>query len=310
MEAEYQLTTADIAYIASISEKVGILKGKYEIYPQIDFKRNNLIKTFQVMLEDNNLRLNPDQIAEVILDNNKIKNYISKDSLDYSVVLDLVSAYSYMEKYRLYKPESLYKALSFLDGKKVENIDESIVSVFETTLKNSNRFYLLRLTEFCFHLFKSFPLGMWKDNIAEIWLMLMFYDQHKLLLFMPFQKLRYKYVLDRKADNSFAVYLESCNYDFSVFKPLFLGIVDECLTECLAFHDQLLNPGDRVSFFRGIIKGSGFTRKVYMEYNRDISTATASRDLRVATEMGVLKRYGDGRNTYYRFDMQDSIDIN
>ncbi|WP_165041384.1 hypothetical protein [Dysgonomonas sp. ZJ709] len=309
METEYQLTTADIAYIASISEKVGILKGKYEIYPQIDFKKNNLIKTLQVMLEDNSLRLNPDQIAEVILDNKKLQNYISKDSLEYSMVQGLVNAYSYMEKYKLYKPESLYKALSLLDGKKVENMNESVLTVFETTLKNSNGFYLLRLTEFCFHLFKSFPLGMWKEEIAEIWLMLMFYDQHKLLLFMPFQKLGYKYLHDPKTENSLAVYLESYNHDFSVFKPLFLGIVDECLTECLAFHDQLLNPGDRVSFFRGVIKGSGFTRKVYMEYNRDISTATASRDLRVASEMGVLKKYGDGRRTYYQFEKKDSIGI-
>lgn len=308
METEYQLTTVDIAYIASISEKVGILKGKYEIYPHIDFKKNNLIKTLQVMLEDNSLRLNPDQIAEVILDNKKLQNYISKDSLDYSMVQGLVNAYSYMEKYKLYKPESLYKALSLLDGKKVENMDESVLTVFETTLKNSNGFYLLRLTEFCFHLFKSFPLGMWKEDIAEIWLMLMFYDQHRLLLFMPFQKLGYKYLHDPKTENSLAVYLESYNHDFSVFKPLFLGIIDECLTECLVFHDHLLNPGDRVSFFRGVIKDSGFTRKVYMEYNRDISTATASRDLRMATEMGILKKYGDGRKSYYLFDMQDRID--
>ena len=59
--------------------------------------------------------------------------------------------------------------------------------------------------------------------------------------------------------------------------------------------------GDRVEIFRDIIKRAAFGRKEYMRQFKDISTATASRDLQQATEQGVLKKTGDGRMTAYRF---------
>jgi Fic family protein len=43
-----------------------------------------------------------------------------------------------------------------------------------------------------------------------------------------------------------------------------------------------------------------FTRKDYMKYFREISTATASRDLKNGVENGLIEKFGDKKTTYYK----------
>jgi predicted HTH transcriptional regulator len=50
-----------------------------------------------------------------------------------------------------------------------------------------------------------------------------------------------------------------------------------------------------------MIGENSFSRKEYMRHFRDISSATASRDLREATDNQVLTRIGEGRTTVYRY---------
>jgi predicted HTH transcriptional regulator len=62
-----------------------------------------------------------------------------------------------------------------------------------------------------------------------------------------------------------------------------------------------LNDEERISYFQEHSHLETFTRKDYMKMFKDISSATATRDLRASVAKGILKREGENRNTYYKF---------
>ena len=80
-----------------------------------------------------------------------------------------------------------------------------------------------------------------------------------------------------------------------------LNIINEALEDLLSSQPINLIGEDRIKFFKGIIREESFSRKDYMRHFKDISSATASRDLREATAMNILEKSGDGRVTTYKF---------
>ena len=80
-----------------------------------------------------------------------------------------------------------------------------------------------------------------------------------------------------------------------------LQIINDSLEELLTNQKVNLTSKDRVEIYKEIIQKSSFTRQDYMRHFKDISTATASRDLKLAVDEGLLQRSGDKRTTNYRF---------
>jgi len=65
---------------------------------------------------------------------------------------------------------------------------------------------------------------------------------------------------------------------------------------------SMLGDGTEGRFGSILGVGSGrFSRADYIRHFKTISTATATRDLRAATENGILEKFGDGRSTEYKF---------
>jgi len=87
----------------------------------------------------------------------------------------------------------------------------------------------------------------------------------------------------------------------TLFIEFMLSIIDEALEELLLSQPATISSEDRINSFQSIIKNNSFARKEYMRHFKNISTTTASRDLREATEKGLLNRTGDGRNTVYSY---------
>jgi Fic family protein len=56
---------------------------------------------------------------------------------------------------------------------------------------------------------------------------------------------------------------------------------------------------DRLSYFLEITDAA-FSRKDYMRVFKEISTATASRDLKQGVELGLFEKEGDKTKTIYR----------
>ncbi|NQX39294.1 hypothetical protein HQN84_10575 [Pedobacter steynii] len=56
-----------------------------------------------------------------------------------------------------------------------------------------------------------------------------------------------------------------------------------------------LQEEDRIAIFKEVIGQKSFTRKDYLQHFKSISSATASRDLKSATEKGILNKTGAQR---------------
>jgi Fic family protein len=87
----------------------------------------------------------------------------------------------------------------------------------------------------------------------------------------------------------------------SGFVEFMLQIINDSLEDLLTNHSINLTGDDRINLFKEKTGYDSFTRKDYMRQFKDISSATASRNLKEAVEKGILEKTGDKRTSSYKF---------
>ena len=87
----------------------------------------------------------------------------------------------------------------------------------------------------------------------------------------------------------------------TVFIEFILEIILESLEELLNIQNVNLTNIDRINIFKSIIKKDYFSRKEYLMNFREISTATASRDLKFAVENGLIEKIGNKNTSRYKY---------
>ena len=80
-----------------------------------------------------------------------------------------------------------------------------------------------------------------------------------------------------------------------------LTAIDKALEEQLSERRTLISNIDRLQIFREQVGKNEFSRKDYLEYFKEISAPTASRDLKTGVDEKLLKRKGNKRTTLYCF---------
>ncbi|MDQ3047247.1 MAG: Fic family protein, partial [Bacteroidota bacterium] len=85
------------------------------------------------------------------------------------------------------------------------------------------------------------------------------------------------------------------------FIVFMLGVLDVALEELLASQNISVTPEKRIQIFKEHIREESFTRQAYLNYFKELSTATASRDLKQASANKILIKKGEKNLTEYRF---------
>jgi predicted HTH transcriptional regulator len=80
-----------------------------------------------------------------------------------------------------------------------------------------------------------------------------------------------------------------------------LDIINIALEDLLKTQNHTISNSDRIDLFRNIIGTKSFTRQDYLRHNKEISSATASRDLKQAVDKSIIEKTGDKRLTKYKF---------
>ena len=78
-----------------------------------------------------------------------------------------------------------------------------------------------------------------------------------------------------------------------------LEVIEKSLIELLNFNNRVLTDVDRLEYFLSLGKNE-FSRKDYMNVFKDVSSATASRDLKKGVEMNLLDKNGIKNKTIYK----------
>jgi len=319
MRPPYQITTRIIELIASLSEKIGEVNSAHLHKPPSELRRRNRIKTIQASLEIEGNSLSLEQVTAV-LDNkrviaphkeiievqNAIRVYDSLDSFKPTSLTSFCKAHKILMNGLVATPGKLRTgSVGIIQGSDVTHIAPSATMV--KSLMNNLFEYLrhdkdLPLIKSCvFHYETEFihPFPDGNGRMGRLWQTVILRKYSPLFEFLPVESL-----IKEKQHEYYRVLGEADNQGNSTgFIEFMLQIVDESLEALLTRQNVNLTGNDRLETFREKTGGESFARKDYLRYFKEISSATASRDLREGADRGILKKKGARRTTQYRFNL-------
>jgi Fic family protein len=317
MKPPYQITNKIIELIASISEKIGEVNSAYLFKPPTELRRKNKIRTIQSSLgiEGNSLSL--EQVT-AILDNkrvaapqkdilevkNAIKVYMDLNKFSYTSLTSFCKAHGILMDGLIDNPGKIRsKPVGIIKGCVITHVAPSgtivrslITDLFDYLKKDKD---LLLIKSCVFHYETEFihPFMDGNGRMGRLWQTVILKQYSPVFEFLPIESL----IKDRQLEY-YKILGESDNQGNSTgFIEFMLQIINESLEDLLANQNVSLTGDDRISIYKENIGNGYFSRQDYMRHFKDISTATASRDLKDAVDKGILERTGDKRTTKYRF---------
>ena len=317
MKPPYQVTTKIIELIASISEKIGEVNSAYLFKPPTELRKKNRIRTIQSSLEIEGNSLSLDQVTAII-DNKRIlapkkdilevKNAIKAyDSISDFIPTSLISfckAHAIMMQGLMDNPGKIRtKSVGIAKGATVThvappgNIVKSLVKDLFDYLKKDNDLSLIKSCVFHYEIEFIHPFMDGNGRLGRLWQTVILREYSPVFEFLPIESL-----IRARQKEYYKVLSEADNRGNSTgFIEFMLQILSESLEELLSNQNVNLTSDDRIQLFRDKIGREKFTRQDYLRHFKDISTATASRDLKNAVDKGILSKTGDKRMTQYKF---------
>ena len=310
MKPPYEITSLILKYISSISEKIGEVNAKYLIKTNPSLRKQNQIKTIHSSLSIEGNTLSEEQIT-AILENKRVVGP-QKDIIE---VLNALEVYKNINTLKHYSEKDFLKAhkmlmkgliensgkyrtkgVGIVKGSKVEhvappyeNVPFLMKDLFQY-LKDKSEISLLKSCVFHYEMEFIHPFMDGNGRMGRLWQTLILMEEYPVFEFLPFETLISK--------NQTAYYNTLSASDkegkSTKFIEYMLGIIDQSLNELLENSTKKLSIEDRIQIFIENF-GEEFTRKDYLNYFKDLSTATASRDLKKAVE--IFGENNDGEPT-------------
>lgn len=138
------------------------------------------------------------------------------------------------------------------------------------------------------------PFEMENEKMSRLWHTLLLMKEHPLFEFIPWEK----EIMTKRKEYYSNLPGPEHNTDISEFVKYMLGIINTALSDLLELCRKSVKPMDRVRYFY-TLGHSNFTRKDYMRIHKNISTATASRDLDLGVESGFFVKHGTYNQSTY-----------
>ena len=317
MKPPYDLTQVILTKTASISEKLGEIKSAYLQKAPAELRKRNRIRTIQSSLEIEGNTLNLEQIT-AILDNKRV----AAPQKDIIEVQNAIEAYNYLNTFNPCSIESLCSAHKIMmkglvpDAGYIRSTAVGIIKDMQVThmappghfvkallndlfdyLENDDELLLIKSCVFHYEFEFIHPFIDGNGRLGRLWQTLILKQYNSIFEFLPIET-----IIKKRQSEYYTILGKSDNLGNSTpFIEFMLSIIEESLEELLQSQNITLSNIDRIKLFETFIGSQPFSRADYLRNFKDISTATASRDLKKATENGYLVKSGDGRMTSYRF---------
>jgi Fic family protein len=311
----YDITPKILRLVSSVSGKLGEVNASYLNRPSPLLRKQNRIKTIHSSLGIEGNTLSNEQVTAII--ENKRVNGPEKDITE---VLNAIKAYERLQSYDPCSVKSFLQAHKILmkglakDPGKFRNQG---VGIFQGSgiahiappaenvpflmkdllryLENEDELCLIKACVFHYETEFIHPFTDGNGRMGRLWQTVILMREYPVFEFLPVETL-----ISRIQHDYYEALAKSDSAGNSVpFIEYMLAVIDNSLTDLLDYNSRILSDTDRMEYFKTLGK-SEFTRKDYMNVFKDISTATASRDLKKATDKKILERTGNKNQTVYR----------
>ena len=314
MKPPYEITTTILNYITSISEKIGEVHANYLNLPSPQLRKQNKIKTIHSSLKIEGNTLTEQQITALI-DNKRVLG----PQKDVKEVLNAIRIYDNLKGFKSKNEKSFLKAhkillsklidnsgkyrtqgVGIVKGSKVEhlappaeNVPFLMKDLFDY-LKNTEEIVLIKSCVFHYEMEFIHPFIDGNGRMGRLWQTLILMEKYPVFEYLPFETL-----ISKDQEKYYKALSESDKLGKSTkFIEYMLSVIDSSIAELLNFNNRTLTEKERLEYFISLNK-TEFTRKDYMDVFKDISSATASRDLKNGTERGVFNKIGEKNKTKY-----------
>ena len=318
MKPPYKITGKILGLISSISEQIGEVKSARLTKPPTELRKRNRIKTIQSSLEIEGNTLTVEQITDLI--NHKRVLAPKKDIIE---VKNAIKVYSQLEKFDAFQLDSLLLAhkilmsglldhpgqlrstsVGIVKGMDIAHIAPPGGMVYPLMkdlfdyIKSDSDLPLIKSCVFHYEFEFIHPFVDGNGRMGRLWQTMILKEYSPVFEFLPIETL----IKERQQDYYNALGMSDNQDSSTSFMEFMLEMIHLALEDLLKTQNFTIKDIDRIAQFQPIIGVNEFSRQDYLRNNKDISSATASRDLKNAVDKGILNKSGDKRLTRYKFN--------
>lgn len=312
----YSITPEVIRHVAAISEKIGRINAAYLDKPTPQLRKENRIQTIHASLAIEGNTLTTDQITALM----ESKRVIGPKK-DVNEVLNAIKVYEQVHEFEpdsstaflrahrmlmegLVSDNGKYrkKGVGIMAGDRLahlappaNNVPYLMKELFRY-LKVSKEIALIKSCVFHYEMEFIHPFSDGNGRMGRLWQTLILMKEYPVFEFIPFENL----IRESQRDYYKALAKSDAAGNSTPFIVYMLDVIDKTLKDMLQYKSRVFTAEDRLQYFYeyGL---TPFNRGDYMDVFKDISSATASRDLQHGVALGYFKKVGDKTKTlYYR----------
>ena len=317
MQPPYTISNKILQLVASISEKIGEVNASHLNKPSAELRKTNRIKTIQSSLEIEGNSLSFEQITAILGEKrilgpkkdilevqNAIEVYNKLSEFKSLSLQSLLHAHKLLMKGLIEVPGKLRnRGVGIVKGSKISHFapgGEMVMPLLNDLLKYLKMSKDIVLIKSCvFHYEFEFihPFLDGNGRMGRLWQTLILMEKYPVFEYLPLESI----IKKRQRSYYATLGISDKSGNSTVFIEFMLQIILDSLEELLSSQNFSLHSVDRIEIFKLVIGNNIFTRKDYLRKYKEVSPATASRDLREGVAKGLLEKKGDKRNAIYRY---------
>jgi Fic family protein len=317
MKPPYSITPVILSLISTISEKLGAINANHLQAPRTELRKANQIKTIHSTLEIEGNTLSIDQVTAVIENKkviapqkdilevkNAIKVYDAFQSFNALSLPSFLKAHALLMKGLIPMPGKFRTAgAGIVKGSKLThlapkaNMVKALMNDLFSYLKNDKDLLLIKSCVFHYELEFIHPFVDGNGRMGRLWQSVILKELNPIFVFLPVELI----IKQRQSEYYKVLEKSDKSGNSTLFIEFILAAIDEALSTQVNQRRAPVTAEERIKIFREQVGKNEFSRKDYLEYFKEISAPTASRDLKSGVEQKIIKRRGDKRTAVYNF---------